>query len=124
MVVFTLVNKVGELVETLREQYGEFKLAMLYNRSLESSKGWNLIVSAPWLDEMGRAESIKMIAHQLREKLGQQEMSAISRITVLKPSDPFVQSVTSFYPVGIPIPQLTADEISGSGFILSSQKAA
>ena len=124
MVVFTLVSDIEKVLENLRARRGEFKLAMLYNSSIESTISWNLIVSAPWLDEMKLAPAVNLIARELHEKLGLENMTSISRITVLKTTDPFVRDVTAFYPVGIPIPQLTAGEMSGSGFILHSQKAA
>jgi len=124
MVVFTLVGDIEKVVETLRLQHGEFKLVMLYNSSLGAPMSWNLIVSALWLDQMKLTESIDLIARELHQELGLENMSSVSRITVLKTSDPFVRDVTNFYPVGTPIPQLTAGDISGSGFILYSQKAA
>jgi len=124
MVVFTLVSDIEKVVQALRAQHGEFKLAMLYNSSLEAPVSWNLIVSATWLDQMRLTAAVNLIARELHQKLGLENMAAISRVTVLKTSDPFVRDVTNFYPVGMPISQLTAGELSSSGFMLHSQKAA
>jgi hypothetical protein len=129
MVIFTLVDDVEKPIETLRIQHGEFTLAMLYNDTLDAVSGWNLIVSAPWTDAMGSAETIRLIARVLDESLSLENKRAISRITVLKTSDSFVRDMTRLYAVKpgshIPLSQVTAGEITeGSGFILYSQKVA
>ena len=129
MYIFTLVDDVGRVIEKLRETHGEFALAMLYNDSLEAASSWNLIISAAWTDSMGVAEATRLIAYALNESLGLENQRAISRITVLKTSDPFVRDMTKLYPVTrgsrVPLPQLTAGEVTeGAGFILYSQKAA
>jgi hypothetical protein len=102
---------------------------MLYNGALDAGSGWNLIVSAPWTDKIGVGEATRLIATALNQRLPVDSQRAISRITVLKTSDPFVRDMTKLYPVtpGAPVPiaQLTAGEVTeGSGFILYSQKVA
>jgi hypothetical protein len=129
MYIFTLVDDVGKVIETLRKQHGEFMLAMLYNSALEAESGWNLIVSAPWTDAMGAAEATRLIARVLNESLGLENKQAISRITVLRTSDPFVRDMIKLYAVRsgsrVPLSQVTAGEVTeGSGFILYSQKVA
>ena len=128
MYIFTLVSDVRKVIERLRRERGEFKLAMLYNNALEAESGWNLIVSARWTDEMGTAASIRAIARVLNEDLGMENRNSISRITVLKSSDPFVRDMTSLYPVassdGVPFPQVTAGRVTeGSAFVFYSQSA-
>jgi len=128
MYIFTLVGDVRKVIERLRKQRGEFRLAMLFNNALEAESGWNLIVSATWTDETGTATAIHTIARALNEVLGAENRNSISRITVLKTSDPFVKDMTSLYPVtgeGVPLRQVTAGRVTeGSGFIFYSQKAA
>lgn len=129
MYIFTLVSDVEKVVEGLRARYGEFTLAMLYNNALEANSSWNLIVSAPWTDAMGVGEATRVIAHALSEGLEMQDKPAISRVTVLKTSDPFVRDMTNLYTARsgarIPIAQVTTGEVTeGSGFILYSQKVA
>ena len=128
MHISTLVDDVQKVVEELRENHGEFTLAMLYNPdSLTASSSWNLIVSAPWTDVMGKVETTHLIAHALHDGLDPDNQSAISRVTVLKTTDPFVRDMTFLYPVaspgGVPVSQVTAGDISeGSGFIFYSKK--
>lgn len=127
MVVFTLVTDIEKVIERLRAARGDFALAMLYNRTLEAGLGWNLIVSAYWLDQMSLAEGTRLIANTLNQSVGGENQRSISRVTVLKTSDPFVQEMTNLYPVAIgsrlPINPLPVGEMFGSGLILFSQKA-
>ena len=128
MYIFTLVGDVEKVVERLRAEHGEFTLAMLYNSSLEAELGWNLIVSAPWLDQMSVAVGTRLIANALNQNLNLENPGSVSRAEVLKTSEPFVRDMTNLYPVSpgsrVPINQLNAGELSGSGFILYSQAAA
>jgi hypothetical protein len=129
MDIFTLVRDVEKVIGKLRTERGEFTLAMLYNNSLEAKSSWNLIVSAPWLDKMTLTESTRLIANALNQNLGLENQISVSQVTVLKTSEPFVRDMTNLYPVlkpGFPIPvtQLNSGDLSGSGFILYSKKAA
>ncbi|MFZ0036251.1 MAG: hypothetical protein WAK91_02435 [Candidatus Acidiferrales bacterium] len=126
MYIFTLVDDVEKVVEKLREHHGEFTLAMLYNNSLDADTSWNLIVSGPWTDVLGVGEATRVIARALNQGLGAESQHAISRVTVLKTSDPFVRDMTRLYPVRdgarVPVAHVTAGQIAeGSGFILYSQ---
>jgi hypothetical protein len=126
MYIFTLVEDVKKVVEMLRGR-GDYKLAMLYNSDLDAATNWNLIVSSEWADQLGVPEATRVIAHALHESLGAENRAAISRITVLKTSDPFVRDMTRLYPVlgregGVPLGQVTAGDITeGAGFVFYSQ---
>lgn len=131
MRIFTLVDDVQRIVEQLRKGRGEFTLAMLYNAGgLQADSSWNLIVAAPWTDEMGFVEATRLIAGLLSGDVEFQDKHAISRVTVLKTTDPFVRDMTRLYPdIGAngpkPINQLTAGSVNeGSGFVLYSRRAA
>jgi len=129
MYIFTLVDDIGGAIEKLRKERGEFALAMLYNNVLEAETSWNLIVSAAWTNEMGVAEATRLIAQVLNESLGQENQRAVSRITVLKTSDPFVRDMVRLYAVKpaspMALPQVTAGDVTeGGGYILYSQKVA
>jgi hypothetical protein len=131
MYIFPLVDEVKKVVESLRGEYGKFSLALLYNDSLESESGWNLIVSAKWTDQLGRAVTTRVVAKRLHDFLNSHNRKAISRITVLKTSDIFVRQMVGLYPYptegpggGIPITSLTAAYRDGAGFLFYAQKAA
>jgi hypothetical protein len=123
--LFKLVEDVRGVIESLKARFGEYRLAMLYNLDLDASLNWNLIVSARWSDEKGVAETIRMIAGELHKDLNGESKQAISRITVLKADDPFVQDMVHLYPVtgsGVPIAQLVAGGVTeGGGFVFYSQ---
>ena len=125
MYIFTLVTDVRKVIETLRERYGEYKLAMLYNSALDLPTNWNLIVSADWTDGRGIADATRLIAKELHNSLGLENRAAISRVTVLNTSDPFVRDMTRLYPVpngGAPLNQVTAGGVTeGAGFVFYCQ---
>jgi hypothetical protein len=127
MYIFTLVDGVQKIIEVLREEHGDFTLAMLYNSGpLQAGSSWNLIVSAPWTDEMGVAEATRVIVQALSKGLEFQDKGAISRVTVLPTSDPFVKDMNDLYPSTRPAARTTVPQVSGgqvtegSGFILYS----
>lgn len=128
MPVFTLVSDVRKVIEELRGTYGPYKLAMLYNSAaLDVPTNWNLIVSADWTDSLGTAEATRRIAHELHITLGLENRIAVSRVTVLKTSDPFVRDMTNLYHVsghqrGLPLSQVIAGGVTeGAGFVFYSQ---
>ena len=127
MYIFTLVGDVTKVVEKLRVQFGDFKLAMLYNSALDVSSNWNLIVSSDWTDRMGIPEATKVIAREIHQTLSLTNLVAVTRITVLKTTDPFVRDMLHLYPVltregGVPLSQITAGGVTdGAGFVFYSQ---
>ncbi len=127
MYVDTLVTNVQRVVERLRIAHGEFKLAMLYNAALDVPSNWNLIVSSDWSDRMGISEATKTIARELHHDLPLSDRMAVSRVTVLMTTDPFVQDMIRLYPRlsregAVPLSQLSAGGVTeGAGFIFYSQ---
>jgi hypothetical protein len=127
MYIFTLVGDVKRVLEKLRVRFGEFKLAMLYNSTLDVPSNWNLILSSDWTDKLGIIEATQVIARELHHSLGMENRPAISRITVLKTTDPFVRDMTRLHPVltqegGIPLRQVTAGDVTdGAGYLFYSQ---
>jgi hypothetical protein len=127
MYIFTLVGDVRRIIENLRINRGEFKLAMLYNLNMDANTNWNLIISSDWTDTLGVPEATRFIARTLHEQLGLENKVAISRVTILRTSDPFVMDMTRLYPMmtpggGVPLRQLAAGGITeGSGFVFYSQ---
>ena len=123
MYIFTLVGDVYKVIEKLRVQRGEYKLAMLFNSALDVPSNWNLIVSSDWSDELGIPDATKLIARELHQSVGLENRAAVSRITVLNTGDAFVRDMTRLYPVvsrsgGVPLSQVTAGGVTeGAGFV-------
>jgi hypothetical protein len=127
MHISTLVTDVLRVVETLRETRGDLVLAMLYSGSEGATSSWNLIISAPWADRLGVVEATRAITHELSLGLGLENRPAISRVTVLKTSDPFVRDMPALFQVSepgtrMPISNVAPDGIPvGSGYLFYSQ---
>jgi|HubBroStandDraft_5_1064220.scaffolds.fasta_scaffold277338_2 hypothetical protein len=127
MHIATLVSDVLKVVEILRKRRGDLVLAMLYSSSEGATSSLNLIISAPWTDKLGVVEATRAITHELSLALGLENRSAISRVTVLKTSDPFVQDMTALFQVSdpgtrLPISNVAPDGIPvGSGYVFYSQ---
>jgi hypothetical protein len=127
MHIVALVDEISKLIEQLRTRHGDFKLAMLYNRSLEMPTSWNLIIAADWTDNVGIGPATHLIAKELHERLVEEVRSAISRISVLSTNDRFVREMTSLHPVlnskrAVPVSPVIADGITeGVGFLFYSQ---
>jgi hypothetical protein len=124
----TLVDSVHKVVDTLRSKHGELTLAMLYNSGgLNSTSNWNLIVSGPWADEMGKFDATHLVAQALHDGLDSEHQIAISRVTILRTDDPFSRDMNFLYPVppgskGVPVALVTAGDVSeGGGFVLCSR---
>jgi len=127
MHIFTLVEKIRAIIEGLRRERGEFKLAMLYNTlNLDASSNWNLIVSSDWSDALGISEATNLIAEELFKELAPDDRAGISRITVLKTDDRFVKDMIRLCPVhgsGVPLQQVTAGGVTeGAAFVFYSQQ--
>lgn len=130
MYIGTLVDDIQKVVDALRTERGEFTLAMLHNSgSLTAASSWNLIVSAPWTDEMGKFDATHLIAQALHDGMDSASQPAISRITVLETTDPFVRDMNFLYPLDpggswVPITHVMVEDITeGSGLLLYSKKA-
>jgi hypothetical protein len=126
MHISTLVADVLKVVEILRNRRGDLVLAMLCS-SEGATSSWNLIISAPWADKLGVVEATRAITHELSLGLGLEKRSAISRVTVLKTSDPFVRDMTALFQVSdpgtrLPVSNVAPDGIPvGSGYVFYSQ---
>lgn len=130
MYIFSMVNEIRKVIEKLRQEKGDFTLAMTYGDSLEAESGWNIIVSAPWADRLGPSAATRLVVERMHEILDSDARRSIARVTVLRTTDPFVRQMVTLYsyPVqgpggGIPIPNLTAADREGAGFLFYAKAA-
>ncbi|SRR5712692_10419578 len=108
----TLVEEVRAVLDEIRLQKGDFVIAMLYSSS-EEGDNWNVIVSAPWADEMRWGDAVGFLIGELGKSLSKKNIPFISRVTVLDPQDPFVLGITSEFSTRSPG---TTINISNSSF--------
>jgi hypothetical protein len=129
MHIFPLVAEVQQVIDNLRRDRGDLKLALLFNSVLNARTNWNLIVSSDWSDRLGTVDATKIIAYEVHRVLSEENRKAISRVTVLRTKDTFVRDVTQIYPEaevngGMPVNHLTAGQVSdGAGYIFSSHRS-
>lgn len=100
----TLVGEVAEVIAKLKERYGELRLAMLRSSSWDPYGHWDLVVSAEGMDTVSRGKTIDIIIELIRKHVSRPNWPMISRISVLKGEDSFVQAMHFKYP-----------EVSGPG---------
>jgi hypothetical protein len=115
MRVETLVSDVEKVIENLRKARGEFNLAMLHSETEGVQTGWNLIVSAPWTDKLGLGQATRAVVKALGQNLGLENQSAVSRVTVLKTSDPFVREMNALFQVSAPGSRQEIDHVAPDG---------
>ncbi len=120
MYISTLVAEVQKTLLMLRAEHGEYRLAMLYNSDVGAQTNWNLIISSEWTDRMGIPQATRAIARELYKGLSPENKDALSRVTVLRTDDPFVEDMMNLYPeigenTGVPFKQVTAGGINEGG---------
>ena len=86
-----LANNFTRLESRLAEEKGDFVLFALFLRE-DVPDRWDLIVSAPWVGP-DKDAALKYFVNEIRSFLGPQELTALSRIVIVDPSDAAVQSL-------------------------------
>ena len=85
-----IVDKLLAVEAELSEERDEFNLFALFLREDAGNK-WDLLVSADWVSE-NKADSIKLIAQRVQEKLETNELLNLSRIVVIDVENPALES--------------------------------
>ena len=78
-------------MSTEPREKGAFVLFGLFERT-DMPNRWDVVVSATWLDS-NSIENYSYIADKITAKLTSEEISNVTRIVALNPSDGFVQDV-------------------------------
>ncbi len=87
----TLVDKLQEVERRLCEERGAFALFALFERE-DATGVWDLVVSAPWIEE-DRRDALDHMFARLRRALSQDELRLIAKIAVVPPEDPLLQAM-------------------------------
>ncbi len=85
-----MVDKLKKLIRRVESQRGPITLFMLWKDAQDISK-WSIVVSAPWLDRMGQRLALNFWIKNLQSNLNAIDLNGISRVSVIKTSDSFVQ---------------------------------
>jgi hypothetical protein len=107
-----LVAALKALRNQLVHKEGPLNLFMLFCAEPTPIPSWNLIVSSAKLDKKSRAEALKEITELLR-KQHSDALEQITRATVLRTSDPFVQAFNSAFSTKNQVLNIIGTHISG-----------
>ncbi|MFA6198195.1 MAG: hypothetical protein WC734_03540, partial [Patescibacteria group bacterium] len=89
----TMVDKLKNLIKQIERQKGPISLFMLWKDVQDISK-WSVVISAPWLDNMGQREAVDYWIKHLQLTLNNTELTEIIRVSVIKTTDNFVTFLT------------------------------
>ena len=88
-----MVEKLKNLIKKIESQKGAVALFMLLKNSQDITK-WTVVVSAHWIDRMSQRGALDFLIKSLQSTLSRTELNEISRVSILKTGDNFVQSLT------------------------------
>lgn len=91
MTVSELTEKFARLESQLAAEKGDFALFALFLRE-DVPDRWDLIVSAPWIDE-DKQKAVAYLVGEIKSKLGEEDLTNLSRIVVVDPDDLAVQNL-------------------------------
>jgi hypothetical protein len=86
----SMIDRFVELEKGLATKRGPFALFALFARE-DLPDRWDLIVAAPWAQSSG--DVVKFLVSEIKSKIGPHALSELSRIVVVKPSDPPVRAI-------------------------------
>jgi len=89
------VDKMLQIERSLSQERGEFRLFALFLRE-ESPDRWDLVVSAPWMEQDFRG-SIDQVARKLQQDLTVDEITTLSRITLIDSGNPELAAILSTF---------------------------
>jgi len=85
MTATDLVQKFVRLESEVAAVKGDFTLFALFLRE-DVPDRWDLIVAAPWVGG-DKEESVNFLIDQIKQRLGEQELTNLSRIVLADPDD-------------------------------------
>jgi len=91
MTVAELTERFARLESEVAQEKGDFTLFALFMRE-DVPDRWDLIASAPWVGEDKQA-AVSYLVGQIKSRLGEQDLTHLSRIVLVDPEDAAVQSL-------------------------------
>jgi hypothetical protein len=93
VVAGSLYSQIIELLRSSAAANRAFSLAMLVPSETGLSGRWNLVVSAPWIDDKGLTSAIPTITSALQQFLSKNNVQQIERVSVLPTTDLLVKEL-------------------------------
>lgn len=97
-----LVTKLNQYINKQSKKDRHFNLAMLLDDDpTRGDSHFSLFLSSKWLDDKSPRQAVNEVIEDLIEEIGvaSEEFKKISRVSVIKTTDPFVVTLTSSYNV-------------------------
>ena len=88
-----LAEKLRRLEQTLAEEKGPFNLFALFLRE-GAPDVWDLVVAAKWIEADGPV-ALADISRRVRDSLRADEITKISRVVLVDPTDPALKAIAS-----------------------------
>ncbi len=88
-----LFDKLRSLEEEISDEKGGFALFALFLRE-EAVDRWDLVVAAPWFGN-DKKKTLDYLTRKLRSYLTAHELVSLSRIVLVKASEPSVQAINA-----------------------------
>jgi len=121
-----LVDDLRKVVTTLRKDKGHVALFVLIGVDTETEQTWNLVASVAGYDELPIKEALVHFINLVRENVNVGHLKSLTRMTILKTSDPFVKSMNQTFNVKNSTVRLQSTSIFGisieNAILLESQK--
>ena len=95
----TLVEHIRSVLKEIEHEKGNFTLAMLVWPEIFNLKMVTLVLSSTWLDEMRPIEAVEIIIKKIHSSSYKDELSVITRVSVIHSSDPLIQAINSSFQV-------------------------
>ena len=90
------VEKLVLLEQQVSAEKGPFALFAIFLRE-DAPDRWDLVVSAPWIDELSRGQPgqdpLSYLVNRIHSSLSPEELLSISRIVQIQPGDPSLEAL-------------------------------
>jgi len=120
-----LVQKFISLEKQLAGEKGGFILFGMFRR--EESLTWDVVISSFWIGN-DTGEPLKYIVSKIKSELNQDEMTTLSGIILLEPSNEFVKAVNEEFDTEHKIVKCGREDFNGisveKGYIITSKRTA
>jgi hypothetical protein len=81
-----------QIERSVAAEKGPFALFALFLREEAPLEKWDLVVSAPWIEE-NKGIALRLISERIKTSLTASDLLMISRIAIADPSDPAVDAI-------------------------------
>lgn len=121
-----LTEKIAQVEAEISKERGPFKLFAIFERE-DLFNRWDVVISARWAG-VDKQESLNYLSAELKRVLNPADLTAVSRIVMLQPSDEPVRAITDA--IDVEHGRVEIDETNQfglpirHGYVITSKRAA